>query len=146
MAPNIQEEKLQRTPIPESTTWLTGDLSTPAQHVVVLYLDAASLPPPHCRWWKPPNLSQKQCTWLCGKGQVSAAERAADWAVVTDPVCGSGLCRWRSLRSALSDALAFQRWLADVSDVFGCPDCPPFKALHRIVSSAKRFKLKNKIK
>lgn len=48
-APNIQEEKLQRKPLPASAAWLTGDLSTPAQHVMVLYLDVASLPPPHRR-------------------------------------------------------------------------------------------------
>jgi len=49
MAPNMQKEKLQRKPLPASAAWLTGDLSTPAQHMMVLYLDATSLPPPHHR-------------------------------------------------------------------------------------------------
>ena len=48
-APNIQEEKLQRKPLPASAAWLTGGLSTPAQHVMVLYLDEASLPLSHQR-------------------------------------------------------------------------------------------------
>lgn len=61
------------------------------QHMVVLYLDETCFPHPH-RWWRiPPNLSQKCCTWSCGKGQLSAVKRAADWVVVTDPVCGWGL-------------------------------------------------------
>lgn len=61
------------------------------QHAMVLYLDATWLPRPHRWWWILPDLSQKCCTWPCGKGQLSAVERAADRAVVTDPVCGWGL-------------------------------------------------------
>lgn len=47
MAPIIQEETLCRKPLSVSTAWLMGDLSTPAQYVMVLYLDAVSVPPPH---------------------------------------------------------------------------------------------------
>lgn len=120
-------EKLHRKPLPVSAAWLMGNLSTPEQYVMVLYLDAFSLPLPHRWWWKPPNLSLRKSTWVYGKGQLSAVERAADWAVVTDLVCGSGLHWWRSLHPALSDAPAFQRWLADVADVFGCPVCSSFR-------------------